>query len=102
MDPAFAISTGDQILEGNEGSPEVVERWMRFYRGSTDAFSFPVFDTIGNNEIAGNANYDFPLDHPLAGKRAYRRFFGPTHYSFDAGGAHFVAHDTHRVPVLGR
>ncbi len=95
--PAFAVSTGDAILEGNHGSPSAVERWLRFYADLTAGLPFPVHDTIGNNEIAGNANYEFALDHPLAGKRAYQRFLGPTHYSFGAGGVHFVAFDTHSI-----
>ncbi len=93
--PDFAISTGDQVLEGNEALPEPIERWMHFYRAQAEALPFPVFETIGNNEIAGNKNPDFALDDPRFGKGLYRQVFGPSHYSFDIGRFHFVALDTH-------
>ena len=96
LGPAFIINTGDLILEGNAGSPEAVARWLTFYRELTSQLGVPVYDTIGNNEIAGNQNPDFPSDHPSYGKRSFQRVFGPTHYSFDRGAFHFVALDTHR------
>lgn len=93
--PDFAISTGDLVLESNTASPEAVERWMRFYRELTSDLGFPVYDTIGNNEIAGFNNDDFATDDPRYGKGLFHRFFGPSHYSFDRGRFHFVALDTH-------
>jgi hypothetical protein len=56
----------------------------------------PVYDTIGNNEIAGIENDDFPPDDPRHGKYFFKKYFGLTHFSFDVGDFHFVALDTHR------
>ena len=96
LQPSFVVNTGDLILEGNAGSAEAVARWLAFYREITSDLGVPVYDTIGNNEIAGNQNPGFPLDDPGYGKGSFERVFGPTHYSFDRGDLHFVALDTHR------
>jgi 3',5'-cyclic AMP phosphodiesterase CpdA len=93
--PDFVVSTGDLVLEGNQAPPEVVERWLRFYRDETAATGIPFHHTIGNNEIAGIARDDFPPDDPRFAKGAFRALFGPTWFSFDRGPFHFVALDTH-------
>ena len=94
--PAFVVSTGDLVLEGNNSSPEAIERWFLFYEEITGATGLRFYNTIGNNEIAGNSNDDFSPDDPRYGKHFFRAFYGPTHYSFDHGPYHFVALDTHR------
>ncbi len=93
--PDFVVSTGDLVLEGNAAPPEVMERWLRFYRDATSATGIPFHHTIGNNEIAGIARDDFPTDDPRFAKGAFRALFGPTWFSFDHGSFHFVALDTH-------
>ncbi len=93
--PAFVISTGDLVLEGNNGSPEAVERWMTFYRTLATGTGLRFYDTIGNNEIAGNQNDDFAPEDPRYGEGLWRQHFGPTWYSFDRGPFHFVALDAH-------
>jgi len=96
LDPTFVVHTGDLILEGNNGSAEAVERWFDFYAGLVGALPMPIYNTIGNNEIAGTRNANFGADDPRFGKRLFQRHFGPTWYSFDRGPFHFVALDTHR------
>jgi hypothetical protein len=93
--PDFAVSTGDLVLESNDGSAEAIERWMRFYQELVADLGFPVYDTIGNNELAGIHDERFALGDPGFGKGLYHRHFGPSHYSFDRGRFHFVALDTH-------
>ena len=95
LHPEFVVSTGDLVLEGNTAPPEVMERWLRFYRDATSATGIPFHHTIGNNEIAGIARDDFPTDDPRFAKGAFRALFGPTWFSFDRGPFHFVALDTH-------
>lgn len=96
LSPRFVVSTGDMILEGNDGDPEPVESWFRYYQGLVADAGLDVYETIGNNELAGTDNDDFPMTDPRYGKELFRRYFGPTHYSFDRGPFHFVALDTHR------
>lgn len=62
----------------------------------TAALPMTVYDTIGNNEIAGTQNPAFAPTDPGYGKQSFERALGPTHYSFDRGPFHFVALDTHR------
>jgi 3',5'-cyclic AMP phosphodiesterase CpdA len=96
LGPAFVVSTGDLVLEGNRASPEAIERWLDFYLELARGTGLRFYDTIGNNEIAGNQSDDFASDDPRFGKGAFRARIGPTHYSFDRGDLHFVALDTHR------
>lgn len=96
LQPAFVISTGDLVLEGNQGSPEAVERWFRFYTALTADAGLTFYNTLGNNELAGTENEEFPSDDPRFGKHYFREFHGPTHFSFDRGAFHFAATDTHR------
>ncbi|UCE87202.1 MAG: metallophosphoesterase, partial [Deltaproteobacteria bacterium] len=94
--PSFVISTGDLVLEGNQGEPEAIDRWFRFYRDETRALGIPFYETIGNNEIAGDRNDAFAPDDPRYGKYFFEKYHGPTHFSFDRGPFHFAALDTHR------
>jgi hypothetical protein len=93
--PEFILNTGDLVLESNQGSPDAIERWFRFYMDVSSG-PIPRYDTIGNNEIAGSDNQDFGPDDSRYGKHFFRSFLGPTYYSFDRGPFHFVALDTHR------
>lgn len=93
--PAFVLSTGDLVVESNAGDAESIERWMKFYATETRATGLTFYDTIGNNELAGSENGDFNFDDPGYGKGLFRERFGPTFYSFDRGGFHFIALDTH-------
>ncbi len=96
LSPALVINTGDMVLEGNDGEPEAIERWYDYYQQVVAASGLEIHETIGNNELAGTGNDDFPPSDPRYGKAMYRRSFGPTHYSFDRGPFHFVAVDTHK------
>jgi hypothetical protein len=97
LGPSFVISTGDLVLESNEADAESIDRWMRFYLERTRATGLRFYETIGNNEIAGTRNPDFGLGSPGYGKALFREHFGPTYYSFDRGGLHFIALDTHEL-----
>ncbi len=94
--PPFVVNTGDLILEGNSGDPEPVESWYRYYTEVAGASGLEIYETIGNNELAGTDNQSFRPSDPRYGKLLYRRYLGPTHYSFDRGPFHFVAVDSHR------
>lgn len=95
LNPGFYVVTGDLVLEGNDAPPEPVDRWFAYYKRLRDGLGAPVFDTIGNNEIAGTGNDTFARDDPRFGKHFFREVLGPTQYSFDRGEFHFVALDTH-------
>lgn len=94
--PQFVVNTGDLLLEANTAPPEVAARWLDLYRGLTRGRGVSVFDTIGNNELVGFLNSHVAETHPDYGLGLWQRVQGPTHYSWDRGGFHFVALDTHR------
>ncbi len=96
LNPDFVINTGDLILEGNRGSPDSIDRWFKYYAELMESLPMPVYNTIGNNELAGTEREEFPSDHPKFGKYFFEKYFDRTHYSFAAGGFHFIALDTHR------
>lgn len=71
LKPAFAIATGD-LAENGRDKPQIETYWQ----GIKDS-EVPVVNVPGNHDIAGaTANYE--------------QILGPTHYSFDYGGYHFV------------
>jgi predicted phosphodiesterase len=93
--PDFIINTGDLVLESNNGSAEAIDRWFEYYVSITGNADITFYNTIGNNEIAGTQRAEFTSDDPQFGKYFFQQYFGPTHYSFDYGGFHFIALDTH-------
>lgn len=96
LGPSFVISTGDLLLESNNATPDAAARWLATYHSLTRDRGIPVFDTIGNNEIVSSENEDVAETHPDFGTGLWRRVKGPTHFSWDRGGFHFIALDTHR------
>jgi hypothetical protein len=97
LNPEFVINTGDLVLESNRGSAEAIDRWFQYYVELTETEQTTFYNTIGNNEIAGNERPDFSPEDPRFGKFFFKNYLGPTHFSFDYGPFHFVALDTHRA-----
>jgi len=96
--PSFVVNTGDFILDGNEVRPEVAAAWFRQYAELIASLGFPIYTTIGNNElVATDHRDDLEASDPRYGKGLFRSLRGPTHFSFDRGRLHFVALDTHRL-----
>ncbi len=95
LEPDFVINTGDLVLESNQGSPEAIDRWFRYYGELTKDLPFKMYNTIGNNEIAGTDRADFTSQDARFGKYFFRHYLGPTHFSFERSGYHFIALDTH-------
>jgi hypothetical protein len=95
LSPDFVINSGDLILESNRGTAQAIQRWFDYYRDIEKNIEAPVYNTIGNNELAGTERLDFLPSQPGYGKRLYKKNLGPTHFSFDYGQFHFVALDTH-------
>ena len=99
LGPEFVIHTGDLVLEGNNATPEAMERWFPFYLDVSRSTGMTFYETIGNNELAGTTRDDFAPQDPRYGKSYFRKFIGPTHYSFDRGRFHFAATDTHSFAI---
>lgn len=95
FNPDFLINTGDLVLESNNGSSDAIDRWFKYYLELTKNLPIQIYNTIGNNEIAGTERQEFVSSDPRFGKFFFRSYLGPTHFSFDRNGFHFVAVDTH-------
>ncbi|HEY7818495.1 MAG TPA: metallophosphoesterase [Vicinamibacteria bacterium] len=92
----FVIITGDLVRDALRVSEKVARERFDLFKKEKDAFPMPVWVVPGNHEIFGIERHKSGVaeDHPLYGKAMYERILGPTYYSFDFGGVHFVGLDT--------
>jgi Calcineurin-like phosphoesterase len=93
---AFVLITGDLVRDSLRVPEETARARFELFRKEKDAFPVPVWVVPGNHENFGieRQKSGVPATHPLYGKSMYRRVLGPTYYSFDYGGVHFVGLDT--------
>jgi 3',5'-cyclic AMP phosphodiesterase CpdA len=98
MKCAFVVNTGDLVGGVDVVKPEKAQLQYDRYLGAASAFSVPLYHLPGNHEHVSINVADADKAHPLYGKGLYRRVFGPTYYSWDWAGVHFLALDGTRVP----
>jgi outer membrane protein assembly factor BamB len=81
--PAFAVNTGDMVNLGQK-----VSEWEVYIR-AIKALKFPLYNVVGNHDMYNYAGGGATREnlHLLFGSG------GPTYYSFDYGGVHFVIFD---------
>jgi predicted MPP superfamily phosphohydrolase len=93
---AFVLITGDLVRDALRVPEETARQRFDLFRKEKEAFPMPVWVVPGNHEIFGIERHKSGVspDHPLYGKAMYERFLGPTYYSFNFGGIHFVGLDT--------
>jgi len=77
--PVFGISDGDIMYDRLELYPE--------YERAVSRLGVPFFQVIGNHDLDVESQTD------EASVATFRRHFGPRHYSFDRGHAHYVILD---------
>jgi len=94
--PSFVLATGDMVLDANRAPTDALERRVELYRSATASMGVPVYNTIGNHELRGVVRHGTAEQDPEYGLGLFETRFGPTYYSFDRGGFHFVALDSHR------
>jgi hypothetical protein len=96
LKPAFVLVTGDLIQDALRVGEAEARAQFELYRSTMAAFPAPVWNAPGNHDIFGIERHrsGVEADHPLYGKRMFRHYLGPNHYSFNHGGVHFVALDT--------
>ena len=82
--PAFILASGD-LTEGGK-LPE-----LSSYREAVETLSMPVFSLFGGHD--GNEER-FGGEVGTTFTRNYEQILGPTYYSFDWGGRHFVLYPT--------
>ncbi len=92
----FVLITGDLVRDALRVSEAVARERYDLFKKEKEAFPMPVWVVPGNHEIFGIERHKSGIaeDHPLYGKAMFERILGPTYYSFDYGGVHFVGLDT--------
>lgn len=94
--PEFVLITGDLIHDALRVDEAEATGYYELFLEEIAAFPVPVLTVPGNHEIFGIERHHSLVspEHPLYGKAMYRHFLGPTYYSFNAGGIHFVGLDS--------
>ena len=94
--PAFVLLTGDLVHDALRVDEAEAKSYYQLFLQEIRTFPVPVWTVPGNHEIFGIERHLSLVrpDHPLYGKTMYRHFLGPTYYSFNAGGVHFVGLDS--------
>lgn len=91
----FIVISGDLIRDALRVREEVASTYYEMYVAEIEKFNMPVYSGVGNHEIFG-IERDKSLvgtDHPLYGKKMFRKYLGPNYYSFNYGGIHFISMD---------
>ena len=98
----FVIITGDLVRDALRVPEETARERFELLRKEKEAFPMPVWVVPGNHDNFGLERHKSGVakDHPLYGKKMYERYLGPTYYSFNFGGVHFVGLDTVDVDDL--
>jgi Icc protein len=91
--PAFVVSTGDLINEGNAATVAEAEQCFGVYENVTSTLSMPLYNAVGNHDVVGIYSDDVPSTDPGYGEGIFVRRFGPTYYSFDWGDYHCIVLD---------
>lgn len=97
LKPALVIHGGDVIFDALKTSDEnAVEGQYKLYKSQlAPVIKSPFYHTIGNHDVfAWAAPSDTDPIPPLYGKAMFKKYFGPTYYSFNYGRCHFVVLDS--------
>lgn len=91
--PSFLLVTGDLVRDALRVGEAEAAGYYALFDSLTNAAKTPVFTVPGNHENFGIERALSHVDpsHPLVGRGMYRKLRGPDFYSYNAGGAHFVA-----------
>jgi len=95
---AFVVNTGDLVGGVDVVPPEKSREQFDRYSGAVSALKVALLNVPGNHEHVAINVKEADKAHPLYGKGLYRQLLGPTYYSWDWGGVHFVALDGTSLP----
>ena len=88
VDVDFVLVAGDIAADSKYPEPEDVDRWIGAMSDYFALYTAPVYALVGNHDV---------IRDETIGKTIYEDHFGPTHYSFDVKGVHFVVLDTQEL-----
>ncbi|NHF61320.1 hypothetical protein FK220_018345 [Flavobacteriaceae bacterium TP-CH-4] len=91
----FIVVSGDLIRDALRVNEQVAGNYYQLYVEEIAKFKMPVYSGVGNHELFGieRDKSNVSKDHPLYGKKMFRKYLGPNYYSFNYGGIHFVSID---------
>jgi predicted MPP superfamily phosphohydrolase len=100
--PDFVLITGDLVRDALRVPEAEARSYYDLFVEERARFDVPVFAVPGNHENFGIERHLSLVSpqHPLYGKRMYRRYLGPNYYSFTWGGVRFLGLDTVDVDDL--
>jgi len=93
VSPVFYTATGDLAEVMGVADPKKVNDRFKLYLSRVNALDAPVFNVLGNHDIA----WKVPADAPERGVGAYRMHLGPEFYSFNYGKVHFMVLNSNRL-----
>jgi Icc protein len=94
----FAIQGGDHVFDSLAVDRKRADSLFDLYGQTEQALGLKVHHAIGNHDHFGIFNKaGVEANSPGYGKQLFQEHFGPTHYSFDHKGYHFVVLDTIEV-----
>jgi hypothetical protein len=97
LEPDLVIHGGDIVFDLLHVSREALARQQfdLYVDELAPLIEAPLYHTIGNHDILGWSVAPAPeSESPLYGKKIYRKYFGPTHYSFNYNQCHFIILDS--------
>ena len=89
----FLVNTGDLLGDAQGVPPDKASEPYKLALETMRSFRLPQFHVPGNHEHVAFLVKDADTGHPNYGKRLYRKLLGPTYYSWDWAGVHFIALD---------
>lgn len=91
LDIDFVLTGGDMVYDVLRGNKLKSDSLFSLYKHASSKFKVPVHNCIGNHELFGiyEESKEDSL-HPDYKYEMYERYFGPTYYSFDHKGWHFI------------
>jgi Icc protein len=91
----FAIQGGDHVFDVLGTDRKRASSLYNLYAKTEDDLGFSIHHTIGNHDAFGvYAKSGIAPSDAEYGKRMFENHFGPTYYSFDHKGYHFVVLDS--------
>ena len=90
--PAFVMVTGDLVNGADGATISQAEEWFDAYENSISQLEIPVYHALGNHDVVG-IHAGVAENEPGYNEEMFRRYFGPTYYSFDWGPYHCVVLD---------
>ncbi len=91
----FAIQGGDHVFDALAVDRKRADSLFDLYAHTEQALGVKVHHTIGNHDHFGiSAKSGIEVGSPGFGKQMFQERIGPTYYSFDHKGYHFIVLDT--------